>query len=217
MQRANRHRTSQDGLAAWATVTAAAAAVLVVAGGAWAVTRGGNSSGDAGTGPTTTPTVTVSSPSKSHSGGSETPPPWSKACTKAATQATKAGLTVLAPSPLPSGWSLSGCRFQGGTDATWHVDISTGSDTIALDQHKASATSLVDSIIGQGAQQGQDVQAMGTGTWQSWSGQQGVNGLSKTLQSTGTLISGKVDTGSLKSLADTLLTYETAPPGNNGG
>jgi hypothetical protein len=218
MHRGTRKTTDQDGLAVWATVAAAVAAVVVVAGGAWAVTRAGDGSADPQAGPGTTPTVTVGSPTMSTSRTDSTgSTPWSKQCQQAARQATRAGLTVLAPTQLPPGWTLKGCTFHGGTAAAWHLDVTTGQGTLALDQQRGSVSSLVDSVLGHGAKQGHDIRADGTGTWQSWSGQQSLSGLSKSLPSTVVVLSGPVQVATLHDLANVLLTFETAPPGNNGG
>lgn len=224
MSARRRRPTGQDGVGALAAVAGAAAAVVVVAGGGWAIARsGGHDSTPGATGPNATSQSNPSqtSPGQTGPSTSSTQPSghknasWSHQCAKAAGLASHHGFGVLAPSELPSGWSLRSCRYSAATG--WHMVVSTGHTLVMVDQRSGDASALVQGVLGSGSHQGKDFHAQGTGTWQSWSAAGGRAALSRSMTSTGAVISGHASVRTLGHLADVLLTYENAPAGNNGG
>jgi hypothetical protein len=211
-----RAKTGQAGIGSRTAVASAAVAVVLVAGGGWAVAQAGNddgTTGSAGGAPVTTPSVTDST-AAAHDHGSKDKS-WSPQCGRAAKAAARAGYGVLAPSELPSGWSLKTCHYSAASG--WHVEFSASHQTVSVDQRKGDVAPVVDAVLGPGPQQGKDVHAQGTGRWQSWAATDGRHGLSRALSSSGVVLSGKVAVPTLNRLADVLMTYETAPSGNNGG
>ena len=231
-----RARDSQDGIGSRVTVVSVAVAVVLVAGGGWAIANAGNddrtnggagapastqpSSSPTSTAPTSTaatstaPTSTGTQGSTGHDHGSKDQA-WSQQCGRAAKAAARAGYGVLAPSELPSGWTLNGCHYSSATG--WHVELSAAHRTVTVDQRKGDVAPVLAAVLGPGSRQGKDVHAEGTGTWQSWATHDGRHGLSRALSTSGVVLSGKVAVPTLNRLADVLLTYETAPSGNNGG
>jgi hypothetical protein len=211
--------SGQDGIGSRTAVVSVAAAVVLVAGGGWAVAQAGNGDPSTGAGaPTTTAptTAAASAPTQSPTHQpSHHQKSWSKQCGRAATAAARAGVGVLAPSELPTGWSLVGCRFSAATG--WHLVVKADGRTLAVDQRKGDVAPVVTAVLGAGSHQGKDVHAAGTGTWQSWTGSGGRHALSRGLTSSGVVLSGAVDVSTLNRFAGALMTYESAPSGNNGG
>jgi hypothetical protein len=212
-----RARDSQDGIGSRAAVISAAVAVVLVAGGGWAIASAGNddkTTGSEGASVTTPTAGATPSHATGHDHGSKDKP-WSPQCGRAAKAAARAGYGVLAPSELPSGWTLNSCHYSSSTG--WHVEFSAAHQTVTVDQRKGDVAPVVTAVLGPSSRQGKDVHAEGTGTWQSWATNDGRHALSRALSSSGVVLSGKVAVPTLNRLADVLLTYETAPSGNNGG
>jgi hypothetical protein len=213
-----RSRSGQDGIGSRTAIVSAAAAVVIVAGGGWAVAHAGDDDKTAGTGaPQTTASTPTTSPSAGHTKGpaKDKNKSWSKQCGRAATAASRAGLGVLAPSELPSGWSLGQCRYSAATG--WHLEVTAAGQTLAMDQRKGEVAPVVAAVLGSGSHPGNDVHAAGTGTWQSWTGSGGKHALSRGLSSSGIVLSGPVPVATLQRFAGVLLTYESAPNSSEGG
>lgn len=214
-----RARSREDGVGSRTAVASAAVAVAIVAGGGWAVAHAGNDKTvDTGTAQSGTSQTTTSAPTHdpgSQSSSQDKNKSWSKACGRAATAAARAGVGALAPSELPPGWGLGSCHYSPATG--WHLEVTVAGQTLSVDQRKGAVQPVLAAVLGAHRHQGKDVHAPGTGTWQSWTGPGGKNGLSRGLSSGGAVVSGKASVATLNQFAGVLMTYETAPNGNNGG
>lgn len=215
MAAGRRSRSHQDGVGSRTAVVATGVAVAIVAGGGWAIAQSGGSDSTSGAGSSTTSTTPTPSPSDQPPKHHHQNTAWSKSCGKAATAAAHDGYGVMAPSELPAGWTLRSCRYTAATG--WHMVVQAGQQTLSVDQRKGAAAPVVAAVLGPGSTQGKDVHAQGTGTWQSWAGSGGKHALSRTMTTSGVVVSGRVGVSTLNRLAGVLLTYENAPNGNNGG
>jgi Protein of unknown function (DUF4245) len=211
-----RSRSGQDGVGSRAAVVSAAVAVALVAGGGWAFAHAGNDDKTTDTGAPQTSTPSTS-PSAGHTHGpaKDKDKSWSKQCGRAATAASRAGIGVLAPAELPSGWSLGQCRYSTATG--WHLEVTAAGQSLTMDQRKGEVAPVVAAVLGSGSHPGSDVHAAGTGTWQSWTGSGGKHALSRGLSSSGIVLSGPVPVATLQRFAGVLLTYESAPNSSEGG
>ena len=214
-----RARSSQDGIGSRTAVVSAAVAVVLVAGGGWAIAHAGNDDKTTDTGarvrpPRHRPRLRP----RSHRTRSRPRPknkPWSTQCGRAAKAASRAGYGVLAPSELPSGWSSDQCHYSSSTG--WHVEVSAADQTLAVDQRKGEVAPVVAAVLGPGLPPGQGRPRRGH-RHLAVLGQQ----RREARAVAGAVVQRRraqrqVAVATLNRLADVLLTYESAPNGNNGG
>lgn len=194
-----------------AAVVGGVLAVLVVTIGAFLVFGGGDDTDGPDAADPAVPSASTSTTSAPQSAAATaTPAPLvSVPYERQARRASREGFPALVPSDLPAGWAATGVEYDGGSQPTWHLEITTGQGkVVSLDQGIGKVATLVGQVAPGAAAGGDvDLSRWQTGVWSSYAtGASFV--VAKELATTTALVSGS-DRTAVLTLAKRLLTMET--------
>jgi Protein of unknown function (DUF4245) len=139
----------------------------------------------------------------------DTPPPrveW----TESVQQAEEAGVPVVRPRELPSGWTATSVELRAGDDPRWGLGVLTDEEQfIGIRQEDRSVEELVRTYVDEDAVPGEDasVDSDVTGTWQTWSDEGGDRGYSTELGDDAVLVYGSAPVEDIEAFMG-LLTQE---------
>jgi hypothetical protein len=116
--------------------------------------------------------------------------------------ADQAGLDVVRPRELPSGWTATSVELFAGDDPRWGLGVLTDDgDFIGIRQQDTSVDELVRVYVDEKAEAGDDASVASdvTDTWQTWSDDGGDHGYATELGDDAVLVYGSAPVDDLES------------------
>lgn len=128
------------------------------------------------------------------------------------TSVQQAGLKPVYPPQLPEGWSVKDAGFDSGDRPSFDLVFTTeDAHTVGLHQEDADATSLVKTLVGDGATSNDARLKTDLGTWEGWTDTDGDHAWTTERGRQTVLVYSTGDPDELESFVDSLTTATLQP------